>query len=53
MQKEMALDGGTYQFIAEGASVHSRDPKTRVAEVYRYFVSKRFINQLVHCYVTG
>ena len=27
-----------------GASVHSREPKARVAEVYPYFVSKRFIN---------
>ena len=26
-------------------SVHSREPKARVAEVYPYFVSKRFINQ--------
>ena len=32
-----------HQFIA-GASVHSREAKTRVAEVSRYFVSKRFIN---------
>ena len=32
----------TYQFVA-GASVHSREPKTRVAEVYPYFVSKIFI----------
>ena len=36
----------THQFIA-GASVHSREPKTRVAELYRYFVSKRFINHRV------
>ena len=25
-------------------SVHSREPKTRAAEVYRYFVSKIFVN---------
>ena len=29
---------------APGASVHSREPKARVVEVYSYFVSKRFIN---------
>ena len=36
----------THQVIA-GASVHSREPKTRVAEVYTYFVSKRFINHSI------
>ena len=36
----------THQVIA-GASVHSREPKTTVAEVYPYFVSKRFINHIV------
>ena len=36
----------THLFIAE-ASVHSSKPKTRVAELYRYFVSKRFINHSV------
>ena len=36
----------THQFIAV-ASVHSREPKTRVAEVYPYFVSKRFINHSI------
>ena len=35
-----------HQVIA-GASVHSREPKARVAEVYSYFVSKRFINHIV------
>ena len=34
----------TQQFIAAGAYVHSRETKTRAAEVYRYFVSKRFMN---------
>ena len=43
-----------HQFIA-GASVNSHEPYYVVAEVYRYFVSKRFINQLrnmpdTHCY---
>ena len=36
----------THQFIA-GASVHSREPIARVAEVYPYFVSKRFINHSI------
>ena len=36
----------THQVIA-GASVHSREPKARVAEVYSYFVSKIFINHIV------
>ena len=36
----------THQVIA-GASVHSREPKVRVAEVYPYFVSKRFINHSI------
>ena len=28
-------------------SVHSRETKTRVAEVYRYFVSNIFINHSI------
>ena len=36
----------THQVNA-GASVHSREPKARVAEVYPYFVSKRFINHSI------
>ena len=36
----------THQVIA-GASVHSREPKARVAEVYSYFVSNRFINHII------
>ena len=36
----------THQVIA-GASVHSREPKARVAQVYPYFVSKRFINHSI------
>ena len=36
----------THQVIA-GASVHSREPKSRVAQVYPYFVSKRFINHSI------
>ena len=35
----------THQVIA-GASVHSREPKARVAEVYPYFDSNRFINHV-------
>ena len=30
-----------------GASVHSREHKARVVEVYLYFVSKRFINHSI------
>ena len=37
----------THQFIVGGASVHSRERKTRVAEVYPYFVTKRFINHII------
>ena len=36
----------THQVIA-GASVHSREPKTRVAEVCPYFVSNRFTNHSI------
>ena len=36
----------THQVNA-GASVHSREPKARVVEVYPYFVSKRFINHSI------
>ena len=36
----------THQVNA-GTSVHSREPKARVAEVYPYFVSKRFINNSI------
>ena len=32
---------------SRGASVHSREPKARVAEVYPYFVSKTFINHII------
>ena len=30
-----------------GASVHSLEPKARVAEVYPYIVSTRFINHII------
>ena len=30
-----------------GASVHSREPKARVADVYPYFARKRFINHSI------
>ena len=33
--------------VNTGASVHSREPKARVVEVYLYFVSKRFINHSI------
>ena len=33
--------------LGESTSVHSRERKTRVAEVYRYFFSKRFINHSI------
>ena len=36
----------THQVNA-GASVHSREPKARVADVYPYLVSKRFINHSI------
>ena len=36
----------THQFIGR-ASVHSREHKTRGADVYPYFVSKRFINRSI------
>ena len=36
----------THLFIA-GASVYIREPETRVAEVYQYFVSNRFINHSI------
>ena len=36
----------THQFIP-GAFVHSREPKTRVEEVYRYCVSKGFMNRSI------
>ena len=48
MQKKMPLDGATSHIgLSRGASVHSREPKARVAEVYPYFVSKRFINHSI------
>ena len=52
MQKNMLLDGATSHISSsrgrgESTSVHSREPKTRVAEMYRYFVSKRFINHII------
>ena len=37
----------THPFIGGGASFHSREPKTRVAEVYPYFVSKICINHSI------
>ena len=40
-QKKMPLDGASSSRVA---SVHSREPNTRVVELYRYFVSKIFIN---------
>ena len=33
--------------VAQGRYFCSREPKIRVAELYRYFVSKRFINHSV------
>ena len=33
--------------VNSGASVHSREPKARVAEVYPYFVSNIFINHSI------
>ena len=30
-----------------GISSYSREPKARVAEVFSYFVSKRFINHII------
>ena len=41
--KKTPVDGATYTY----RSVHSREQKTRAAEVYRYFVSNIF-TKVVH-----